>query len=232
MYQLDAILFDMGGTLDGRGGWRDRFERLFAEAGVIRSRDERMRAFDYAERRSHAAGAMESARLRELVASHVDWQFEELRIDDPPVARAIVDRFVGDVETASAANRGMLAALAAQGFKLGLVSNACGNAATLCAEYGYARDLGVVIDSYRVGVAKPDVQIFWRALQALDVEPGRTGFIGDSLDHDMKPAKAVGMWTCWVTERSLDPTTAAFVDAVVKDVTELPARLAEMSCVR
>src|SRR5262245_44669925 len=31
---LDAILFDMGGTLDGRGAWRGRSRRLFLDLGV------------------------------------------------------------------------------------------------------------------------------------------------------------------------------------------------------
>src|SRR3954468_2725656 len=93
MPQLDPILFDMGGTLDGRGAWRERFERGFAEAGVFRSREERMRAFDYAEQRAHTTAAMSAARLRDHVSSHLGWQFEALRIDDGAAACAIVDRF-------------------------------------------------------------------------------------------------------------------------------------------
>jgi HAD superfamily hydrolase (TIGR01509 family) len=225
MRQLDALLFDMGGTLDGRGGWRDRFERLFAEAGVNRPRDERMRAFDYAEHRSHTGDCMLFAGLRQLVESHVAWQFEALRIDDGAIAHRVAERFIRDVETVAVANRRMLAALAAQGLKLGLVSNACGNAATLCAEYGYAPHLSVVIDSHRVGVAKPDAAIFQHALRALDTAAERAGFVGDSLDRDMKPAKALGMWTCWVADRALDPDSALYVDAVVEDVADLPTRL-------
>jgi putative hydrolase of the HAD superfamily len=230
MHHLDAILFDMGGTLDGRGAWRERFGRLFEAAGIVRSRDDRMRAFDYAERRSHASDAMAGARLRELVGSHVRWQFEHLGIDEARAAQAIVDGFVAEVEVVSAANRRMLASLAAQGLRLGLVSNACGNAATLCEECGYAPHLSVVIDSHRVGVAKPDPAIFWHALHALGVAPSRAGFVGDSLDRDMRPAKALGMWTCWVTEGPIDTAAASIVDAVVADVAEVPARLAEVAC--
>lgn len=232
MQHLDAILFDLGGTLDGREAWRERFERLFADAGLIRSRDDRMLAFDYAERRTHTTAAMGSARLRELVAAHTAWQLENLNVDDPLLARSVVDRFVHETELVAAVNARMLATLAASGFKLGLVSNACGNAATLCDEWGYAPHLSVVVDSHRVGVAKPDAEIFWHALRALDVAPARTGFVGDSLDRDMKPAKALGMWTCWVTDRPLDPISAAFVDTVVDDVADVPARVADVLCSR
>jgi HAD superfamily hydrolase (TIGR01509 family) len=231
MPQLDAILFDMGGTLDGRGAWRERFERVFAEAGVVRSRDERMRAFDHAEQRAHATAAMGTAGLRDHVSTHLGWQFEDLGIDDAAAAGAIVDRFVAAATDVAASNCRMLAALRAQGYRLGLVSNACGNAAALCAELGYAPYLSVVVDSHRVGVAKPDPAIFWHALRALDVPPARAGFVGDSLDRDILPAKALGMWTCWVTRRPLDPAAAA-ADAVVDDVADVPARLAEVACGR
>lgn len=227
MHRLDAILFDLGGTLDGRGAWRERFERLFRAAGISRSRDARMHAFDYAERRSHSTEAMGCARLRELVSSHVAWQLEDLGIDDARAAQQVVDQFVAEVETATAVNRRMLAALAADGYVLGLVSNACGNAATLCEESGYTPYLTVVIDSHRVGVAKPDPQIFRHALAALDVAPSRAGFVGDSLERDMRPAKSLGMWTCWVTDTPCDPAAAAWVDATVDDVAHVPARLAD-----
>jgi HAD superfamily hydrolase (TIGR01509 family) len=232
MHQLDAILFDMGGTLDGRGAWRDRFERLFAAVGVVRSRHERMRAFDYAERRSHTTDAMLTARLGELVTAHVGWQFEELGVDDPAIAQIVVERFVSEAAAAAAANRHVLAQLAARGLKLGLVSNACGNASAMCEEWGFAPHLSVVVDSHRVGVAKPDPDIFWHALRALDVPPVRAGFVGDSLDRDMKPAKSLGMWTCWVTDRPVAAAASPFVDAAVDDVGEVPARVMEIGCSR
>jgi HAD superfamily hydrolase (TIGR01509 family) len=232
MPQLDAILFDMGGTLDGRGAWRERFERAFAGAGVVRARDERMRAFDYAEQRAHAAGAIATARLRDHVSSHVGWQFEALGIDNAAAARAIADRFVAETDRVRPANCRMLAALHAHGYTLGLVSNACGNASTLCEEFGYAPYLSVIADSHHVGVSKPDPGLFWHALRGLDVPPARAGFVGDSLDHDIRPAKALGMWTCWVTDRPLDPAAAAIVDAVVEDVADVPVRLAEVACGR
>jgi HAD superfamily hydrolase (TIGR01509 family) len=232
MHRLDAILFDLGGTLDGRGAWRERFERLFIAAGIVRSRDERMRAFDYAEQRCHATEAMGAARLRDHLSSHVAWQFEHLAIDDARAAQHVVDRFVAEVDAASAVNRRMLASLAADGYVLGLVSNACGNAATLCEESGYAQYLSVVIDSHRVGVAKPDPRIFRLALGALDVAPSRAGFVGDSLDRDMRPAKTLGMWTCWVTDTPADPAAAPWVDATVDDVAYLPSRLADVACSR
>ena len=46
---VQAILFDMGGTLDGGPHWLDRFARLYAEAHLVVSHDDLRAAFDHAE---------------------------------------------------------------------------------------------------------------------------------------------------------------------------------------
>ncbi|HEV3141921.1 MAG TPA: hypothetical protein VGY57_15455, partial [Vicinamibacterales bacterium] len=91
--ELDTVLFDLGGTLDGRGGWRDRFHRHFADCGLggAFAFERRVRAFDYAEEQSHAKGDMSRVGLRELVRLHVGWQFESLGASGSDAADAIVD---------------------------------------------------------------------------------------------------------------------------------------------
>src|SRR5262245_62133615 len=99
MPRVDTILFDMGGTLDGCGGWRDRCRRLFLELGLDRvSHEQHMSAFDYAEAQSQLAGEMPSAALRDMVRLHIGWQFDSLGIDDPSLAEAFVARFVAGAE--------------------------------------------------------------------------------------------------------------------------------------
>src|SRR5688572_17100052 len=126
MSSLDAIMFDLGGTLDGRGAWRQRFHRLLHEAGIVCSHEERAAAFDFAETQTHATDKMATASLRELVTHHAAWQLEALGVDDAGAVRAMSDRFVADVEAATAANRVVLEELAGRGLKLAVVSNACG----------------------------------------------------------------------------------------------------------
>src|SRR5688572_11244754 len=71
---IDAILLDMGGTLDGQGAWRDRFHGLFAEFGLERfSHTQRTDAFDYAEQRSHATAEMGTVGLRPMLHKHIGW---------------------------------------------------------------------------------------------------------------------------------------------------------------
>ena len=228
MRPLDAILFDLGGTLDGSHGWRERFHRLLPGAGITCSRDHRAAAFDYAESRTHAEPAMATSELRRLVTCHVGWQLEFLGGTHPAGAVAqIVDSFIAAVYEAAAVNRAVLAELARCGFKLGVVSNGCGNTAGLCEEYGYAEALAVTVDSHQFGAAKPDPSIFRHALSLIGCAPERTAFVGDSLDRDIKPAKALGMHTFWIAGR--DVRLAPRADAILDSVAELPAALDQWS---
>lgn len=46
---------------------------------------------------------------------------------------------------------------------------------------------------------KPSHQLFLQALRTLGLPPQKVLFVGDSLERDIAPAKALGMATCWVT---------------------------------
>ena len=223
MRPLDAILFDLGGTLDGRHGWRDRFHRLLPDAGIACTRDQRAAAFDYAESRSHAEPSMATSELRHMLTCHVGWQLEFLGRRPAGTVRQIVDSFIGDVYQAAAVNRAVLAELAGCGFKLGVVSNGCGNTAGLCEEYGFAETLAIMVDSHRFGAAKPDPSIFRHALSLIASAPERTAFVGDSLDRDIDPAKTLGMHTFWIAGR--DARLARRADAILDSVADLPAAL-------
>lgn len=221
MLPLDTILFDMGGTLDGRGPWRARSRQLFLDLGLSRFSDtEHRAAFDYAEGQAHKEGYLARARLRDMLRSHIGWQLESLGVHDERFAREWVDRFAGGAEHAAAANRLMLATLRERGFRLGIVSNACGNVATLCDEFGYSPFLSAIVDSYWFGRTKPDPAIFVHALALLSASPERTGFVGDSIDRDIRPAKQLAMTTFWIPNPGAEPDAAA--DVVLDDVAGLP----------
>ena len=81
---LRAILFDMGGTLDGDGlHWLDRFDELYAGAGVPLPRETLRAAFDDAERQAAVDETIARRDLDDMVDRHVGWQFEHLgRSDD------------------------------------------------------------------------------------------------------------------------------------------------------
>ena len=93
-----------------------------------------------------------------------------------------------------------LRALADEGIRLGVVSNAGGTMAARLRDLeilqvgpGVGVEVGTLIDSGAVGVEKPDPRIFRLALDALDADPARTAYVGDMPLFDVVGAKRAGL---------------------------------------
>ena len=222
-----ALLFDMGGTLDGDGlHWLDRFASLYESAGVVASREAVRAAFDEAERRAAADGAISCAGLDEMVARHVGWQLAHLGMASAPLGAALAADFVGRVRRAARANSAVLEELKARGLVLGVVSNGCGNVDVLCDDFGYAPLLSVIVDSRRVGLYKPDPAIYVYAAARLACPPSSIMMVGDSFDRDVLPARSIGMKTAWLQGPSGRPCPDRSVpDVCLRALTDLPAAL-------
>jgi HAD superfamily hydrolase (TIGR01509 family) len=192
---IRAILFDMGGTLDGDGlHWQDRFTALYRSFGVPVSRE----TFDEAERRANNDDAIASCDFQEMIGHYVEWQMAHIGLTNPQLKHDLITGFITPARKAAAANVELLSELAERGFELGVVSNGCGNVAKLCADFGYAPFLSVVVDSRRVGFFKPDPAIFVYAAEELARPPNEILMVGDSFHRDVRPAKKIGMKTAWL----------------------------------
>src|SRR5476651_1083242 len=108
---IRAILFDMGGTLDGDGlHWVDRFVALYAAAGLRLPRETLRAAFDHAEALSAIDDVMATASLDDMITRHVGWQLAHLHAigatlpPDADLPRRLVDAFVAPVRAAAAEN--------------------------------------------------------------------------------------------------------------------------------
>jgi len=224
---IRAVLFDMGGTLDGDGlHWLDRFARLYDDAGVVLPRERIRAAFDAAERRAAADDAIATDNLESMLARHVGWQLEELSLTSENLQRRIAERFVGDVRACAAANAGLLAQLRDRGLALGVVSNGCGNVDVLCDDLGYARHLSAIVDSRRVGLYKPDPAIFIYAAARLGTPAAQTLMVGDSFDRDVRPAKSAGMMTAWLEGAApRDCPDPSLADIRLRRLADLPSAL-------
>jgi putative hydrolase of the HAD superfamily len=231
---IRAILFDLGGTLDGDGlHWLDRFLVLYRSFGVELPRDTIREAFDEAERRSALDETIATANLAQMVGLHVQWQLAHLGLTQPDLERHLVDGFIGPVREAVAGNVPLLATLAKRGFELGVVSNGCGNVEVLCADFGYTPFLSIIVDSRRVGLFKPDPAIFRHAAEKLGGDPGTMLMVGDSFDRDMRPAKMVGIRTAWLEGAAPRPCPEpSLVDFRLRRLDDLPAALTTVTPVR
>ena len=221
---LRAILFDMGGTLDGDGlHWLNRFERLYADAGVLLPRDTLRAAFDEAERRAAVDETIGIADLEGMVDRHVAWQLRHLLLDDSRLRCELVDRFVTPVREVARTNARLLAGLKSRGLQLGVVSNGCGNVDRLCEDLGYASFLSIVVDSRRVALYKPDPAIYLYASARLALPPSSIMMVGDSFDRDVRPAKAIGMQTAWLEgPEGRDCPDRALADVSLRALADLP----------
>lgn len=216
---IRAILFDMGGTLDGDGlHWQDRFTALYRDFGVAVSKD----TFDAAETRANQDPEIASSNFRQMIDSYVKWQLAHLGLTNADLEEHLVSGFIAPARKAAAANLELLANLAERGFTLGVVSNGCGNVDKLCEDFGYTPFLSVIVDSRRVGLFKPDPAIFQHAAEKLGLDPGEILMVGDSFDRDVRPAKKIGMKTAWLEGvESRDCPDPSLVDLRLRNLADL-----------
>lgn len=80
-----------------------------------------------------------------------------------------------------------------------------------------------------VGSSKPAAEMFRAALDLAGLPAKEAVHVGDSVDHDIRGAQAVGMRTVWINPEGLPWPGKDRPDAEARTVRELPALLAEIS---
>ena len=80
-------------------------------------------------------------------------------------------------------------------YKLGIIANQNAGSESRLEKYGIREYFDVVVASAEAGFKKPDPRIFVLALERSDCAPERAAMIGDRLDNDIFPAKALGFTT-------------------------------------
>lgn len=196
---LDAVIFDVGGTLLELDF--ERIAGLAREGGAVLAPDA-LRRGEVLARRSIDARARRRGSLEgndEERRFHYFTVLLEAAGVDPRVAAPISDAIDAahadenlwrvEIEGASAT----LAGLRARGVATAVVSNADGRVAAMLERRGLATHLGPILDSHLEGVEKPDPEIFARALARLGVEARRAAYVGDIYSIDALGARAAGL---------------------------------------
>ena len=86
-----------------------------------------------------------------------------------------------------------LAALQAEGYRLGVLSNIPQDLGPLCERLGLTAYLDFWVSSKDIGTEKPHAPIFLTALDRMAADPGETVHVGDQYRSDVLGARAVGM---------------------------------------
>ncbi|MBC5825473.1 MAG: HAD family hydrolase [Candidatus Eremiobacteraeota bacterium] len=118
----------------------------------------------------------------------------------------------------------MLAALAAAGIKLAILTN--GWTELQRAKAAAISFPGPVFVSQEIGAWKPDPRAFEIAAALASFDVGRTAYVGDSGVIDVAGAKAAGMFAVWADlEGKPYPAVAPAPDAAITSLGDLPELL-------
>ena len=191
---VDAVIFDAGGVLllpDAAAG-----QAAVATLDCESSREDWHRAHYTANLAIDQMTTLDWESARQVIASTVGVPDDKL-----DAAVALLEELMETtpwVAVDGAADA--LRALSGAGYQLAVVSNASGNVARLLAdnrvcstEEADLTRVGIIVDSFLVGIEKPDPRIFHIALDALGVTADRSLYIGDTIRFDVIGARAAGL---------------------------------------
>jgi putative hydrolase of the HAD superfamily len=224
---IDAVIFDAGGVLllpDGELGLS-----LLASLGCGPDGPDWRSVW----RRAHYASMSFLDQLEKTdwpVVRRVMAEAAGVGPADLDAAVPLIEQVASTPWVAADGAAEVLRQLSAAGYQLAVVSNSGGSiasqleAAGICsASPGELTKVAAVIDSFVVGIEKPDPRIFRFAIDALGVDPGRSVYVGDTVRFDVTGARAAGLHPVHVDPFGL---CAAGDHGHIADVTELTAILA------
>jgi putative hydrolase of the HAD superfamily len=166
---LKAIFFDLGGVLV-----KNKMETVYAEfARRLCVDPEQFREFMKCHQAELQTGIMSSAELAVLIRERFSLEENVLRVWEDSY------RYVMPVNTALLDLLGPLK----ERYCLVLVSNTNDLHARINRERGIYTSFHLVMNSYKIGLAKPHKEMYIRALEKVGLEAGECVVIDDRLEH-------------------------------------------------
>ena len=219
-----AVLFDVGGPIDMEFAWEIAVDGAIASACGLEGIRVDQAMIDEASEAAVEAFAPDAYR-------HM---IEALCGGDPRTVDRVRQRvraMTGNLDVFQLRPNvdALLRRLSDRGLKLGIVANQ-----PLAARERLARaGIGDLFDhqglSGLTGFSKPDPRAFQAAAEALGMTPAECIMVGDRIDNDIVPAKALGMTTILLRagrhRRQRPRSPEEEPDAVVTDVMELEAAI-------
>ena len=87
-----------------------------------------------------------------------------------------------------------------QKYELGIIANQLDGLKERLEAFNLLQYFKYIISSWDVKIMKPDIRIFEYALDKANCTPQEACMIGDRLDNDILPAKALGIKTVWIKQ--------------------------------
>ncbi|MBI5837035.1 MAG: HAD family hydrolase [Candidatus Eisenbacteria bacterium] len=194
----EAVLFDFGGTLDGDGiHWSRRFDAAFRAQGLEYPATALDPAFRAAEDAINADASVAGLNLHASLRMECGLMLAHLGFPDPAPADRAAAFLLAETRDHLDRNSRVLESLRGRA-RVAILSNFTGNLELILREEGLLPLVDAVCDSAVVGLRKPDPDFFLHALGRLGATPAGAIMVGDSVDMDLRPARALGMATAWV----------------------------------
>ena len=231
---IEAILFDMGGTLRKRvpdETWqRQSIARLLTMLGKP---DAPASFVDELARRykSYTTWAQEHEIALSEAEIWTQWMTPELprkRIESQAIELMLVwrDRTGPAVLKPDAIQA--ITELNRRNYRLGVISNTTSSVelAGYLKECGLNKYFEVVVLSAVLGRCKPSPEIFWEATRAMRLDPARCAYVGNKIVNDVVGARKAGFALSIIIEpvaapREAEKEQADKPDAVIHELSEL-----------
>ncbi|ASE39284.1 Phosphoglycolate phosphatase [Brevundimonas sp. NIBR10] len=245
--RIRAVVIDLDDTLLSAYrrpdlAWRSVCQVYQTELGDLapdvaaRALTEAGRAF-WSDPDSHAVGRADPKQARRVIAAKA---FEALRRDSSPTVSPEIAERIADAFSLHRDRQmrlepkadAVLVQLRDAGYRLALLTNGAGPLQRAKIErFGLASRFHHIQIEGEVGVGKPDPGAFRRVFAALNVDPPEVCVVGDSLEWDIRPAKALGCFTILYDPEAGQAVGRGFGDAhvVTRTLASLAPHLQERS---
>ena len=193
--KVETVLLDAGGVLLDL---EYRYVRRLCRAYGVQTDEETLSRYEAAARSEIHRIVADGARVGELWRDYFHFILGHVGVpvdDQPEIIDSLWEAHQkfglwtvaidGSVETVEVLKRA--------GYRIGVVSNAEGRVADDLDNAGFKGLFETVVDSHRVGVAKPDPQIFRIAMERMGVGPNTAIYVGDVPSVDVIGARAAGL---------------------------------------
>jgi len=231
---IEAILFDMGGTLRKRVPDETWQRQSIARLLTLLGKPDAPASFvDELARRykSYTQWAQEHEIALSEAEIWTQWMTPELpreRIEPQAVELMLVwrDRTGPGVLKPDAIQA--IAGLNRRGYRMGVISNTTSSSELPCylEECGLTKYFEVVVLSAVLGRCKPAPEIFWEATRAMRLDPARCAYVGNKIPNDVVGSRKAGFAMAIIIEPSdtpheNEPSPVEKPDAVVHELSEL-----------
>ena len=159
------------------------------------------------EKRCQEQAETQEAKKLGLSAADIYHEIEIASISRKPQFRTLLDKYNfkevapyrTELEKLYEEAPAIIKALS-QKYELGIIANQLDGLKERLEAFDLLQYFKYIISSWDVKIMKPDIRIFEYALDKANCTPQEACMIGDRLDNDILPAKALGMKTVWIKQ--------------------------------